>query len=216
VRGQLHTPGRLTPGEKDPGYPLDRRPSGPQGLCGHCREKKISCSFYNLTQLPRSSRPQPSHYTNWTISNFSRPDIPTIPSRFEGRCGILSSGMRHRVVWYKFTGVLEDYTKKVAVFLDLTTDDTYQSKKFWEKLIAYSSWYNTDRIENDVSNNSSIVARVLLAAETFLQSRCLVTIEEYIYRHIDWWEGFMNYAVKMGSVAMTCQVSYILVRTFKI
>jgi hypothetical protein len=33
-------------------------------------------------------------------------------------------------------------------------------KKFWEELIAYFLWHDTDRIENDVRNNSSIVAYV--------------------------------------------------------
>jgi hypothetical protein len=27
---------------------------------------------------------------------------------------------------------------------------------FWEELIAYCRWYDTDRIENDSSNNSSL------------------------------------------------------------
>jgi hypothetical protein len=30
------------------------------------------------------------------------------------------------------------------------------NKKFWEELIAYSLWYDTDRTENDASNNSSL------------------------------------------------------------
>jgi hypothetical protein len=94
--------------------------------------------------------------------------------------------------------------------------DTYQNKKFLEQLIAYFSWYNTDRIENDVSNNSSIVAHVLFAAVSFfLPSRCLAKIEGYIYRHMDWWKGFMNYAVNMGSSAMKYQVSYIVVKALK-
>jgi hypothetical protein len=40
-----------------------------------------------------------------------------------------------------------------------------------------------------------------VAAVTFLKSRCLSTIED---THIDtdWWEGFMKYAVEMGSGAM--------------
>jgi hypothetical protein len=50
-------------------------------------------------------------------------------------------------------------------------------------------------IENDESNNSSIVACVFVAAVTFLPSRCLST---YTYRHTDWWEAFMKYAVKKG------------------
>jgi hypothetical protein len=36
--------------------------------------------------------------------------------------------------------------------------------------------YDTDRIENDASNSSSIVACVFLAAVTFLPSRCIATI----------------------------------------
>jgi hypothetical protein len=34
----------------------------------------------------------------------------------------------------------------------------YIHKKFWEELIAYFPWYDTGHIENDASNNSSIVA----------------------------------------------------------
>jgi hypothetical protein len=32
----------------------------------------------------------------------------------------------------------------------------FWNKKFWEDLIAHLPWYNTGRIENDTSNNSSI------------------------------------------------------------
>jgi hypothetical protein len=32
------------------------------------------------------------------------------------------------------------------------------NKKFWEELFAYFPWYDTGLIENDASNNSSIVA----------------------------------------------------------
>jgi hypothetical protein len=59
-----------------------------------------------------------------------------------------------------------------------------------------------ERIENDASYNSSIVAFEFVAAETVLQSRCLEMIGRYTYRHTDWWEGFMNYANEMGSGAM--------------
>jgi hypothetical protein len=41
------------------------------------------------------------------------------------------------------------------------------NKKFWEELIAYFTWYDTERIENDASNNYSIVACVFVAAVTF-------------------------------------------------
>jgi hypothetical protein len=46
-------------------------------------------------------------------------------------------------------------------------------KKFWEELIAYFPSYDTGHIENDASNNSSIVACVFVTAVTFLPSRCL-------------------------------------------
>jgi hypothetical protein len=70
-------------------------------------------------------------------------------------------------------------------------------------------WYDTDRIENNESNNSSIVMCVFVAAVTFLPSRCLTMIRGYTYRHTDWWKGFMRCAIEMGSVAMiyTYQVS---------
>jgi hypothetical protein len=32
-----------------------------------------------------------------------------------------------------------------------------KNKKLWEELIAYFPWYDTGHIENDASNNSSIV-----------------------------------------------------------
>jgi hypothetical protein len=42
------------------------------------------------------------------------------------------------------------------------------NKKFWEELIAYFPWYDTGHIENDASNNSSIVACAFVTAATFL------------------------------------------------
>jgi hypothetical protein len=57
------------------------------------------------------------------------------------------------------------------------------NKKFWEEQIAYFPWYDTDRIENDVFNNSSIVACVFITVVTFLPSRCLPTTGGYTYRH---------------------------------
>jgi hypothetical protein len=45
------------------------------------------------------------------------------------------------------------------------------------------SWYDTDRIENEASNNSSIIARVFVAAGTGLPSRCLATIGKRVHRH---------------------------------
>jgi hypothetical protein len=59
------------------------------------------------------------------------------------------------------------------------------NNKFWDELIACFPCYNTGRIENDASNNSSIVACVFVTAVTFLPSRCLATIRRYTYRHTD-------------------------------
>jgi hypothetical protein len=90
------------------------------------------------------------------------------------------------------------------------------NKKLWEELITYFPWYDTGQIENDASNNSSIVACVFVTAVIFLPSccvatigeilptrylatiggflpsRCLPTIGGYTYRHTDSWEGFFN------------------------
>jgi hypothetical protein len=87
-------------------------------------------------------------------------------------------------------------------------------KKFLEGLIAYFPWYDTNRIENDVSNNYSIVACVFVTTVTFLPSRCLETIGGF-YRteqlpskdtgiHIQTrrCKGFFNQAVEMGSGAV--------------
>jgi hypothetical protein len=73
-----------------------------------------------------------------------------------------------------------------------------------------------DRIENDASNNPSIVACVFLAAVTFLLSRYIGTSGGYTYRHTDLCEGFIKYAAEMVSDAMTYIPSFIrLVEAFK-
>jgi hypothetical protein len=48
----------------------------------------------------------------------------------------------------------------------------FKNKKFWEELIACFPWRDSNRIENDASKNSSIVACVFVAAVKFLLSRC--------------------------------------------
>jgi hypothetical protein len=45
-----------------------------------------------------------------------------------------------------------------------------------KNLLTTFLWYDTDRIENDASNNYFIVACVFVAAVAFLPSRCLATI----------------------------------------
>jgi hypothetical protein len=73
------------------------------------------------------------------------------------------------------------------------------NRKFWEEPIAYFSLMRMDRIANDGSNNSCIVACVFVAAVTFLRSRSLATIDGYTYERSDRWEGFMKCAAEMGS-----------------
>jgi hypothetical protein len=48
---------------------------------------------------------------------------------------------------------------------------------------------------------------LFIAVGTFLQIRCLATMED-TYKDTDWWEGFMKYAVKIGSGAMNYATSF--------
>jgi hypothetical protein len=47
------------------------------------------------------------------------------------------------------------------------------NKKFWKELLTYFPRYDADHIENDASNNCSIVGCEFVTAVTFLPSRCL-------------------------------------------
>jgi hypothetical protein len=70
-------------------------------------------------------------------------------------------------------------------------------------------------IENYMFNVSYIVACILCLVDVFTEpfpriewrdklyrALALQRWEEYIYRHIYWWEGFMKYVAEMGSGAM--------------
>jgi hypothetical protein len=50
------------------------------------------------------------------------------------------------------------------------------NKKFWEELSAYVPLYDTGHIENDASDDYSIVAFVFITPVTCLPSRCLATM----------------------------------------
>jgi hypothetical protein len=54
-----------------------------------------------------------------------------------------------------------------------------------------------------------IFFHVFVAAGKFLPSSCLATTEAYTYRHTDWREGFMKYAIEMGSGVMIYIPSFI-------
>jgi hypothetical protein len=65
-------------------------------------------------------------------------------------------------------------------------------KKFLEELIAYFPWYDMGHIENDASNNSSIVSCVFVTAVTFLANRCLTTIGGFLpSRYLATINGFL-------------------------
>jgi hypothetical protein len=77
-----------------------------------------------------------------------------------------------------------------------------------------------DRIENDASNNSSIVAHIRCRGNFYAEPLPSNDRRGYTQRHTDWWEGFMKYAVEMGSCAMmyiprfikTCSAIQTLIR----
>jgi hypothetical protein len=62
-------------------------------------------------------------------------------------------------------------------------------------------WYNLDRIENDVSNNSSTVVCILCSGNVFTEP---LPSNDMRATHTDrdWCEGFMKYAAEMDSDAM--------------
>jgi hypothetical protein len=68
---------------------------------------------------------------------------------------------------YKF-----EYVKWIAI----------HNKKFWGELIDYFPSYDTGHVENDVSNNSSIVACVFVTTLTFLPTCYLATIRAFLPR----------------------------------
>jgi hypothetical protein len=85
--------------------------------------------------------------------------------------------------WRKICCFDANKTPAVQPIAHSYSSSTLFNKKFWEELIACLIWYDTDRIENDASKNSSIVRCVFVAAVTFLPSHCLATIKGYTYRH---------------------------------
>jgi hypothetical protein len=50
---------------------------------------------------------------------------------------------------------------------------------------------------------SIVLIELLPSNDTgFLPNHCPTTIGAYTYRHTDWWEGFLKYAIEMGAGAM--------------
>jgi hypothetical protein len=75
------------------------------------------------------------------------------------------NGSKSHTEEMKLFGIIKECTKFYKI-----------NKKLWEELIAYFPWYHAGHIENDASNNSSIVACVFVTAVTFLPSRCPATM----------------------------------------
>jgi hypothetical protein len=70
---------------------------------------------------------------------------------------------------------------------------------FWEELIAYFPRYDMNHIENNMSDNSTTVARVIIFMATFLLSCCLAMIGGFLQNHYQalshddvWGSGGMN------------------------
>jgi hypothetical protein len=54
----------------------------------------------------------------------------------------------------------------------------WKNKKFWGKLIAHFPWYYIHCVENDMSNSSSVVACICIAAVMLWSDHCLAMIED--------------------------------------
>jgi hypothetical protein len=82
------------------------------------------------------------------------------------------------------------------------------SKKFWEERIAYFPWYDTERIENDTSHNSSIVPCIRCRGDDFTEQLPSNRMKD-THTNTDWRKGFMKYVVEMGSGAIIYISSFI-------
>jgi hypothetical protein len=69
-----------------------------------------------------------------------------------GREYCLGCRSKRRTLRKSQTSVLQSH-----FFYQTTRRKGKLNKKFWEELIACFTWYDMDRIENDASNNSSIL-----------------------------------------------------------
>jgi hypothetical protein len=69
-----------------------------------------------------------------------------------------------------------------------------ENMKFWEELIAYFPWYNTTIEKN--AHQFFYCFLCIRCRRNFLPNRCLATIGLYSYRHTNWWQGFIKYAIE--------------------
>jgi hypothetical protein len=160
--GQLHAPAAL-PSGKEPPVPMEQEAGwAPEPAWTLWSKEKCLSPAGNRTP---AVQPVAHRYTDWAIpapwkildstSNRPRP----LPS----------------------TSFTIGYSLLILPFDALWVySELMKNKKFWEELIAYFPCYDTYRIENEVSNSSSIVACVFVTAVTFLPSRCLATIGGFL------------------------------------
>jgi hypothetical protein len=88
------------------------------------------------------------------------------------------------------------------MFSEIQTSDIKNKQEVMGRTKSLHFYYNMDHSKNNKSKNTSTAACAIIAAATFLSSHCLAMTGGYTYSHTDCWEGFMKYAVEMGSGAM--------------
>jgi hypothetical protein len=103
--------------------------------------------------------------------------------------GVLSQGVKI-FANYNYFYVMRKLSSRVPTFLiesqatlGICASDLYKPRSSGKNWLSIILWYNTDCIENNMSNNYFIVASVFVAVVTFLPSHCLAKIVGYTYRH---------------------------------
>jgi hypothetical protein len=113
---------------------------------------------------------------------------------------------------YKMWKRLVAITTKVCFHKDhvlcMILIGTYIKKKFWKELITYFPLIRHSQHRKRVQQFLYYCVCILLCYK-YLPSRCLATIEGYTHRNTDWREGFIKYAIEMGSNAMVYIQSFI-------
>jgi hypothetical protein len=142
------------------------------------RTEPSNCRTDKNTQITHNTGRLRAHFQYLRIISFF----------ITALCSIIFRTMKPLICW---TEVLKPFLTinslnvshihpltRLITIRNIDTIKKSNNKKVWEELIAYVLSYDTDHIENDVSNNCSIVACVFVAALMFLQSRCLATTGE--------------------------------------
>jgi hypothetical protein len=148
--------------------------------------------FYTPTKVVQQINTNPKT-TNWVpfrqilrlISRLKERTAPSTVSLSQSRSTTHSWSLSHditRMVRRNCTQLIVagPYSFSLQLQWECKNQVPFFNKKFWEELIAYFPWYDTDCTENEGTNNSSIVACVVVTAVTFLPSGCLATIGGFL------------------------------------